>query len=81
MIAIATVLGLSAAFSGVYFLTLGRLYLSVILWLVFAGPLLGYALKNSGLIREERADPHCKRDDGYCVHCHQPWPCTSSRTV
>lgn len=81
---IAGLVGLAAALTGGYFFMLGGsegLYLALVIWVVAAGPLLGWTAKEVAAMpsRQDRGSPHFERDDGFCAHCHQPWPCASER--
>jgi hypothetical protein len=50
-LALATVLGLAAAATGVYFITLGGLFPAMILWFVIAGPCLKFVWNDFGRIQ------------------------------
>ena len=86
LLVVAGLSGLAAAVAGGYFFMLGGsegLRLALFIWVLAAGPLLGWTAKNVAATpgRQDRGSPHCERDDGFCAHCHQPWPCASERGV
>jgi hypothetical protein len=72
-LALATVLGLAAAATGVYFITLGGLFPAMILWFVIAGPCLKFVWNDFGRIQVDRV--HYRDDYDLCVQCREPDPC------